>query len=451
MISQLQSTMDINMTRYLSKTLSKSRSGLLSPLSLSSVALALVTGTFMNLLPALAQTKVNTTVEAIESSALVWSNSSVAPVTSNVASNAASTARVTNEPKAVISPNNSEAARPVAAPKATRPQTKPLQTKPLPVSRKANTQPNTANNPKIAQATQTNTQNTRINGSGQTRTQTNVQTTPTQPTTPASTPTVTNPSATPSTPKKQPVPVAEKDLVPRIPYALRQPKYNPSLSAGIPSGTGMGTGDSFIGLFGSTAGKARDSIDGSIAMGTGIGDPYRFIALEGVFNITSIRRFASNGTFDLKLHRNLYQGANGEQVSAAVGWSGFAAYGSDAGGQPSTLYGAVTWNQALDPKNSDNPMLISITGGMGGGSYRNDTNGTGPGVFGGLGLQVAPNLGVSTGWSGQGLNFGVSYLPVKTMPLYLTAIYSDVANAGRSGSQLILGVTYGFNYLPTTR
>jgi hypothetical protein len=35
--------------------------------------------------------------------------------------------------------------------------------------------------------------------------------------------------------------------------------------------------------------------------------------------------------------------------------------------------------------------------------------------------------------------------------LYLTAIYSDVANAGRSGSQLILGVTYGFNYLPTTR
>ena len=172
-----------NMTRYLSKTLSKSRSGLLSPLSLSSVALALVTGTFMNLLPALAQTKVNTTVEAIESSALVWSNSSVAPVTSNVASNAASTTRVTNEPEAVISPNNSEAARPVAAPKATRPQTKPLQTKPLPVSRKANTQPNTANNPKIAQATQTNTQNTRINGSGQTRTQTNVQTTPTQPTT----------------------------------------------------------------------------------------------------------------------------------------------------------------------------------------------------------------------------------------------------------------------------
>ncbi len=336
---------------------------------------------------------------------------------------------------------------PVAAPKTTLTQDKPL--KPS-----ATQNPVTRHTPKIikvAQATQTNTQNTRINGSGQTRTQTNVQTSPTQPTpqSPVQTTSGTTPTATPT--KKPPVPVADSDLVPRIPYALRQPKYNPSLSAGIPSGTGMGTGDSFIGLFGSTAGKLRDSIDGSIAMGAGVGDPYKFVALEGVFNITSIRRFASNGTFDLKLHRNLYQGANGQQLSAAVGWNAFAAYGNDAGGQPSSVYGAVTWNQALDPKNSDNPMLMSITGGMGGGSYRNDIKGTGPGVFGGIGLQVAPNVGISTAWSGQGLNLGVSYLPVKTMPLYLTAIYADVANASRSGSQFILGVTYGFNYLPTVR
>ncbi len=428
------------MTRYLSKTLSKSRSGLLSPLSLSSVALALVTGTFMNLLPAFAQTKVNTTVENIESSALVWSNSSVAPVASNVAS----VTKVTSEPEAVIS-QNSEVARPVAAPKATRPQTKPLQTKPLPTSRGANARPNTASNPKIAQATQTNTQNTRINGSGQTRTQTNVQTTPTQPR--IGSPSVSSPSSTP----EQPVSVEDDNLIPLIPETLIKPRYLPSLSAGIPSGVGMATGDAFIGLFGATAGKLRDSIDGSIAMGTGIGDPYKFVALEGVFNITSIRRFASNGTFDLKLHRNLYQGPNGEQISAAVGWNAFATYGSDAGGQPSSVYGAVTLNQALDPQNRDNPMVISITGGMGGGIYRNDTNGTGPGVFGNFGLQVSPNLGISTGWSGQGLNLGLSYLPVTSTPLYLTAIYSDVGNATRSGSQLILGVTYGFNYLPPLR
>ena len=396
--------------------------------------MALVTGTFMNLLPAAAQNRVNTSAETIEASAITWGNSSSK---SNIVS-----APMSND-AIVISQAANRA--PMATTKATV----------APSKKQAVTPANSGglnNNPQIAQNTQTNTQNTRINGSGQTRTQTNVQTTtPSNTNVPSTNPRTTPSSATTTATPKPPVSVKQEDLIPRVPYALRQPKYNPSLSAGIPSGFGMRTGDSFIGLFGATAGKLRDSIDGSMAVGTGIGDPDKFVALEGVFNMTSIRRFGSNGTFDLKLHRTLYQGANGQQLSAAVGWNAFAAYGSDAGGQPSSVYGALSWNQALDPKNSDNPMLLSITGGMGGGSYRNDTNGTGPGVFGGVGLQVSPNVGISTGWAGQGLNFAVSYLPIKTTPLYLTAIYSDVSNASRTGSQFILGITYGFNYLPASR
>lgn len=221
--------------------------------------------------------------------------------------------------------------------------------------------------------------------------------------------------------------------------------YTPSLNAGTPVGFGLETGDAFIGIFGSTAGRLRDTVDGSVSMGTGLGDASKYLALEGVFNINSIRNFGSNGSFDLKVHRIVYEDFY-RQIGVAVGWTNFANYGTNAGGTPSSVYGAATISQLTDPENLDSPKPLIATLGVGGGTYRKSTSNDGVGVFANLGYQFAPQWGASTAWSGQGLNFGLGFLPDPTVPLNITLTYSDVTNNSDAGTQVILGVSYGFNY-----
>ncbi len=221
--------------------------------------------------------------------------------------------------------------------------------------------------------------------------------------------------------------------------------YTPSLNAGTPVAFGLETGDAFIGLYAATAGRIRDTFDGSISIGLGLGDAREYFGVEGVYNINSIRRFAENGSFDLKVHRSVYEDFD-KQVAVAVGWTNFANYGSDSGGTRSSVYGAATYSQLTDPQSLENPKPIIATLGVGGGVYRKSTSSDGVGIFGNLGYQFDPQWGVSTAWSGQGLNFGLGFLPDPSLPLNITLTYSDVTNNSDAGTQLILGVTYGTNF-----
>lgn len=222
--------------------------------------------------------------------------------------------------------------------------------------------------------------------------------------------------------------------------------YTPSLNAGTPVAFGLQMGDAFISLNGSTAGRNRDTVDGSISMGLGLGDAKEYFGVEGVYNINSIRRFAENGTFDVKVHRNVYEDAD-KQVAVAVGWTNFANYGKDSGGTRSSVYGAATYSQLTDPQSLENPKPLVATLGVGGGIYRKSTTSDGVGIFANLGYQFDPQWGVSTAWSGQGLNFGLGFLPDRTLPLNITLTYSDVTNNSDAGTQIILGISYGANFI----
>jgi hypothetical protein len=221
--------------------------------------------------------------------------------------------------------------------------------------------------------------------------------------------------------------------------------YTPSLNAGTPVAFGLQTGDAFISVVGATAGRQRDTVDGSISLGAGLGDASQYFAVEGIFNINSIRNFGSNGSFDLKVHRLIYQD-DSRQAAIAVGWTNFGNYGTNAGGTPSSVYGAATISQLTNPQNAANPQPLVATIGVGGGTYRKSTSSDGVGIFANVGYQFDPQWGVSTAWSGQGLNFGLGFLPDVTFPLNLTLTYSDVTNNSNAGTQVIFGVSYGFNY-----
>ncbi|AFZ55829.1 hypothetical protein H6G54_26930 [Anabaena cylindrica FACHB-243] len=234
---------------------------------------------------------------------------------------------------------------------------------------------------------------------------------------------------------------------PQTPPQTPPPKrtYQPGLSFGAPSAFGAAWGDLFIGASGATAGKSRDgNPDASMSAGFGIGDAYNLIGLELTFNNGSIKNFGYNGTFDLKAHRVVYVKGN-NQVAVAAGWNAFAQYGNE-GIRPSGAYGVVTTYSLLQPDNSVNPMAISFSLGAGGGDFRQGNDSTG--VFAGVGLQVHPQIGMGFGWSGVGLNAGVSFVPVPTIPLIITAQGADLTDNSFGGRIFVLTVGYGFNFLP---
>ncbi|RCJ35182.1 hypothetical protein A6769_19025 [Nostoc punctiforme NIES-2108] len=222
--------------------------------------------------------------------------------------------------------------------------------------------------------------------------------------------------------------------------------YPPTLSFGIPSAFGANMGDFFFAASGATR-KERNGdagFDGSTSVGFGLGDSQKLIGLEVSFNNGSIKNFGANGTFDLKAHRVLYAGSK-NQIAAAVGWNTFAQYGNEAIAD-STVYGAVTNVSVLQPNNPHNKMPLAFTVGVGGGNFRSGNDSVG--VFGGFGLQVDPQVGIGASWSGVGLNAGVSFVPVPTIPLTIVLQGSDLTDRTPGGTAFIISVSYGFNFLP---
>jgi hypothetical protein len=218
---------------------------------------------------------------------------------------------------------------------------------------------------------------------------------------------------------------------------------SPGLTFATPSAFGASSGDGFFSASAATAGKARSQVNGSLTVGFGLGDARNAVGLELNFNIGSIKNFGSNGSVDGKLHRLVYSDSN-NQVSIAAGWKGFIQYGSE-GVSPSSAYGAVTYYSILQPDNEINKMPISFTVGFGGGEFRKGNASTG--IFAGVGLQVAPQLSVGTGWSGVGINVGLSYVPIPSIPLTFALTGGDLTDISDGGRVLVLSIGYGFNWV----
>ncbi|MBG0744897.1 MAG: hypothetical protein IV298_15805 [Cylindrospermopsis raciborskii KL1] len=229
--------------------------------------------------------------------------------------------------------------------------------------------------------------------------------------------------------------------------------YAPGTSAGIPSAFGANWGDLYIAIAGATANELRREIDGGTSIALGFGNGRDILGLELNYNLMSIRKFGKNGSLNAKVHRIVYSSPS-TYIATAIGWNNFARHGEndlDAGyyngqpvGNPSSLYGLVSAYHFLNPK-SANPLPINISLGVGEAPLFSNS---GLGLIAGAGIQVHPNIGVSTGWSGKGLNLAASYLPVRTLPLSVNVVYGDVLKNTDAGSALSFSIGYGFDFTP---
>lgn len=237
-----------------------------------------------------------------------------------------------------------------------------------------------------------------------------------------------------------------RDLLIDPVYTLtpKQQSYSPGLNFAGPSAFGANMGDGFVVGSGAFGGNRETGLDGSITTGFGLGDARKLAGVEIGWTIGSINNFNANGTFDIKVHRIVYnQGTN--QVGVAAGWNTFAQYGDEAI-RPSSAYGVATAYSLLKPQDPLNQMPISFSLGAGGGDFRQGNASTG--IFTGVGVQVHPQVGVGLGWSGVGLNIGASYVPVPTMPLTITTQVADITDNSQGGTVFVFSMGYGFNFQP---
>jgi hypothetical protein len=248
-------------------------------------------------------------------------------------------------------------------------------------------------------------------------------------------------------PQTQDLSDRKKDLKinPLDPSFVNPPRtYSPSLTFTF-SAFGANWGDLFIGGSLATAGNERSRIDSYAAFGFGLGDASNLVGSTVSFNMQSLRNFGATNVINVDLHRIVFSDAQ-TQVAMAVGVTNLIRIYSGAGSDrlEEGYWGAITSYTFLRPDDPVNTLPLALT--VGGASGQFDQ--TDVGIFGGVGIQLAPQLGVGAAWSGVSLDLGMSYVPIPTFPLTLTMEGIDLTNNTPGGPRFLLGINVGYNFSP---
>jgi hypothetical protein len=159
----------------------------------------------------------------------------------------------------------------------------------------------------------------------------------------------------------------------------------------------------------------------------------------------SIRNFGATNGIDVDFHRIVFNDTQ-TQVAMAVGVTNLIKIYS--GNYPDRLaegyWGAITSYTFLRPDDPVNSLPLALTVGGASGQFQQ----TDVGIFGGVGIQLAPQLGVGAAWSGVSLDLGMSYVPIPTFPLTLTMEGIDLTNNTPGGPRFLLGINVGYNFSP---
>ncbi|MGF2037664.1 MAG: hypothetical protein RMZ43_020475 [Nostoc sp. CmiVER01] len=228
------------------------------------------------------------------------------------------------------------------------------------------------------------------------------------------------------------------------------PKASPGSTAGTPSAYGASFGQAYIGggLF-FPFDEDKDRVDGSLSVGFGLGNAVKSIGLEVNANITSVGGgdnfdFGDSGGVGFKLHRYL-----GDGTSVAVGWSNPIKWG-DVTRAKDTIYGVVTKSFSLQPDNANNKLPLTISVGLGSGAFRSkgaiEAGENSANLFASLGLRVIPQVSLVSSWTGNRVNMGASFAPLKNIPIVINTIFTDVTSNFDSGLGFALSAGYSFRF-----
>lgn len=231
----------------------------------------------------------------------------------------------------------------------------------------------------------------------------------------------------------------------------KPPNLNPTQ---VPSALVAEWGNYFVSssIYSYENGKGVNSFttDGSVNVGVGLGSARHFVAIELDYNQESMANANNGGTLDVRLGRELIS-TSSFNLHLGAGWLGVASYGDwpNPGGSP---YGLVTAAWPLRPSNWQFRQTMQVNLGAGSGRFQriDAANLISDGVIASLGVELTPNLGISTGWAGKGLNASLSYVPLRATPLYLSLSGANLTNVDGTGRAVAFSVSWGGSFRTVT-
>jgi hypothetical protein len=244
-----------------------------------------------------------------------------------------------------------------------------------------------------------------------------------------------------------PQPEAPAASQPLLPY--KSPNLNPTQ---IPSAYVAEWGDYFVSgyVYGYDDGSSSINMDGGVSVGVGFGNARKLVAVEVDFNLESLANTNNGGTLDVRLGRQLISTHN-FALQLGGGWLGVASYGTwpKEGGSP---YGVLTAAWALRQKDPEFRQTLQVNLGGGGGRFQrlDAVDLVSSGLIASVGVELAPNLGISAGWAGRGLNASLSYVPLRGVPLYLSLSGANITNVDGTGRAVAFGITWGGSFRTAT-
>ena len=209
---------------------------------------------------------------------------------------------------------------------------------------------------------------------------------------------------------------------PLPPY--KPPNLNPTQ---VPSAYVAEWGNYFVAasVYGYENGNGSSGLttDGAVSVGVGAGNARKFVAVEVDFNLESLADTNNGGSLDVRLGRELIS-THTFALQLGAGWLGVASYGDwpKAGGSP---YGVLTAAWPLRPNDAEFRQILQVNLGGGGGRFQrlDGQDLVSNGLIASVGVELAPNLGISTGWAGRGLNAGphrcISRSPARISPTWI--------------------------------
>ena len=226
-----------------------------------------------------------------------------------------------------------------------------------------------------------------------------------------------------------------------------RPAYliRPSLGGGLPTGFVGGWGDYFLSASAGTPGNLRPDADASFNLGFALGDPEKLVGVDVFWGIGSFKNFNANGAFGADMGRLLVNTPN-LQLGVAGGVIDAYSYGTEPNPQPINGYGAITAALPLRGGGTRPPRLVQFTLGGGGSSFAAiDSNYqlSSSGMFGAAGVELLENLGLSVGVSGRSTNVVLSWIPLRTVPIFVNLTAADVAATTPWGTIGVLTIGWG--------
>lgn len=226
---------------------------------------------------------------------------------------------------------------------------------------------------------------------------------------------------------------------------LTAPKGAPGIAFGSPVAFGAQWGDLYAGIGGQTlpekTAKGRD-VDGSLALGFGLGNASKSIGLDTTIGVISLEdEFAEDGNVSFKLHAALPN-----QSAFAIGIENTARWGAGENGK-SSVYAVYSklWGPTLFGKKR--PLATSV--GVGSQRFVDvDDAGKkeGMGVFASTALQVNRRVSTILDWTGVDLNAGVSVVPFRTIPVTITVGAINLTENNDVDVEFSGGIGYSYNF-----